>query len=137
MKNCCIFAIFLTLFFASAQAASFGPVNASTQDMPPQGMASRPEKDSLRPLDDLIAITEKNLTEQKQLRRLVVEYYKVKARYLQDQLNKDNVIQMVKAAHQLQQSIDAQHLTHVFDPELAEELKFFSQIASKKGLSRP
>ncbi len=112
------------------------PINATTTDLPPLAMA-RPESSPSRQLDDLIIVTEKSLADQKQLKRQVTDYLKVKARYLKDQQNKDNIVQLVKAAHQVQQSIETQRLSYVFDSELLEELKFFSQIASKKGLPPP
>ncbi len=123
-------------FVLLVSAASFGPVNSSTEDLPPGGIA-RPESTPLRQLDDIIAVTEKSAIDQKQLRRQLSDYYKVKARYLQDEQNKDNIIQLVKAAHLVQQSINSQHLQYLFDSDLLEELNFFSQIASKKGLPRP
>jgi hypothetical protein len=137
MKKFIISALLSLCATFSIQAASHGPINPSTADLPPQGIAFIPEKDALRALDDLIAVTDKSLAEQKQLRRLTVDYFKVKARYLQDQQNKDNVVQMVKSAHQLQKAMESQNLIHVFDAELLDEIKFFSQIASKKGITRP
>lgn len=138
MRNVVSYFAVLTGALCSPLALSAaGPINSVTNDLPPQGMAARPEKDPLRTLDDLMALTERSLNDQKQLRRQLVEYYKVKARYLQDPQNKDNIVQMIKAAHQVQQIIEAQHLAYVFDSELLDELKFFSQIASKKGMTRP
>ncbi len=117
--------------------ATYGTINASSNDAPPVDVAARPDKDPLRPLDDLIAITEKNLNEQKLLRKQAVEYYKIKSRYLQDKQNKDLVIQMVRAAHQMQQTIESQRVAQLFDAELLEELKFFAKIAAKNGITSP
>lgn len=132
-----ISSVFCIMAFSLCHGATYGAINAVSSDMPPVGIAARPEKDPLRPLDDLIALTEKNLSEQKQLRRQAVEYYKIKTRYLQDKQNKDLVVQMVRAAHQMQQTIEGQRLAQLFDAELLEELKFFSKIAAKNGITKP
>ncbi len=125
------------LMQSHGMAATFGSVNAVTPDLPPKGMAVRPDKDPLKSLDELIAVTDKSAAEQKQLRRQLIDYFKIKSQHLQDQQNKEVLVQMIQAAFVVQKMIDSLHLSHVFDAELLDELKFFSQIAAKKGIHRP
>ena len=93
--------------------------------------------DTMRQLNDLIEVTENNLNHLRDLRQQFTEYYKIKAKYLLNQQDRDQILRMVKAASQLQHTIEAQNLSYAFDPETLKELSFFSQIANKKGLTRP
>ncbi len=127
----------LGLLTFSQLPAAFGPVHASTGDLPPNSTDLQVKKDDVRQLDDLISLTEKSLSEQKELRNQLVMYHRVKEQYLEDKSNRQQIVRMVKAAHQLLQHIESQHLTHVLEAETLDELHFFSQIASKKGISRP
>ncbi len=93
--------------------------------------------DTIRQLNDLIEVTESSLVKLRELRQQFLDYATIKASYLQQQQNKEQILRMVKAAGRLQKTIQAQNLTHTFDPEIIKELAFFSQVASKKGLARP
>ncbi len=92
---------------------------------------------TFRQLNDLIEVTEMNLSQLKELHRQFVDYQKIKAKYLLNQQDKEQILRMVKAASRLQQAIQAQNLSHLFDAETVKELAFFSQIANKKGIPRP
>lgn len=122
---------------AASTAASFGPITPSTLDLPPPEIHTQAEKEFLQPLEDLIAITEKNLSEQRQLLSLVRNYQKIKIGYLQNQTSKEAILAMVKSAHQLQSAIETHHFSQLFKPNFLEEIHFFSRIAAKKGLPRP
>lgn len=93
--------------------------------------------DTIRQLNDLIEVTEINLSQLRELRQQFVDYQKIKTRYLLNQQDKEQILRMVKAASRLQQAIQTQNLNHAFDPATLKELAFFSQVANKKGIPRP
>ncbi len=131
-----LLSVLLCLAATYAQAA-FGPVDASTGDLPPDSQQLRAEQSPLRQLDDIIAVTKTSLKEQQEIRKELVAYKRTKEQYLQDKDDRQQLVRMVKSAHNLLRHIESQHLSHAFNAELMEELKFFSQIASKKGVPRP
>ena len=92
---------------------------------------------TFRQLNDLIEVTEMNLSQLKELHQQFVDDQKIKAKYLLNQQDKEQILRMVKAASRLQQAIQAQNLSHLFGTETVKELAFFSQIANKKGIPRP
>ena len=109
---------------------------ASAEPIPPSG-----EKVSLqgelKMLDDLIALTEESLKNEKRLREDVLEYKKDLELYLSHSSDKETVVKVAKTAHRVLERIKELHLIEAFDPDLISELTLFSQIALKKGIPRP
>lgn len=90
-------------------------------------------KESQR-LNLLIEITEKNLNNQKALKKLFMDYQQQQINYLKNPEDKEVTLQMVKSAYQLLEGIKAAHLTQSFDAEFISQLTFFSQFATKRGV---
>lgn len=90
----------------------------------------------LQHLNQLIAITEQNLENQKALRQLFVDYQQQQVNYLQNSQDKEITLQMVKSAHRLLESVKANHLVQTFDTEFISQLTFFSQFATKRGVPK-
>jgi uncharacterized protein (UPF0371 family) len=87
----------------------------------------------MKRLDNLIYITEKNLENQKQLREMFNDYQNKLLAYLDDTQNKDLMLQMVRMAHLLLETIKEDHLTQVFDAEFISQLNFFSQFSKAQS----
>ncbi len=90
----------------------------------------------LQRLNNLIAVTEQNLENQKTLRQLFLDYQQQQINYLQNSQNKEITLQMVKSAHRLLEGIKANYLIQTFDTEFISQLTFFSQFAVKKGIPK-
>lgn len=90
----------------------------------------------LKNLDNLISVTEKNLLNQKSLKKLLIDYQQHQLKYLENAQDKEVTLQMVRSAYQLLESIKQNHLTHAFDTEFISQLTFFSQFATKRGIPK-
>lgn len=90
----------------------------------------------LQRLNSLIAITEKNLENQKALKQLFSTYQQKQINYLSDPENKELTLQMVTSAHRLLEGIRTAHLIQAFDAEFISQLTFFSQFATKPGIPK-
>lgn len=90
----------------------------------------------LKRLDNLISITEQNLSNQHSIRELLLNYQQMQLKYLDNAQDKQVTLQMVRAAHALLEGIKNSHLTHVFDTEFMSQLNFFSQFATKRGIPK-
>ena len=88
-------------------------------------------------LNTLINATEKNLTKQKKMKDLVLEYQKALAFYLKNSSDKEAVLRVAYVAEKLLADIQEGHLIDSFNPDFISELTIFSQIAAKKGIPRP
>lgn len=112
----------------------FAAIHPLTPDLPP---AETPKvvDNPLQTLDTLITATEQTLADQKALRQRLIEYCQLKAQYLQDPHNREQMTRLVRAAPLILEAIQTYHLSDAFDPDWLEELGFFSQIATKKTRS--
>lgn len=88
-------------------------------------------------LDDLIAMTQKSLAAEMEIKELIVEYQRIQESYLKNQDDKELVIKMVRMAHRILIKTQENYLTQQFDPDFISELTLFSKIASKKGIPKP
>lgn len=88
-------------------------------------------------LNTLINATEKNLSRQKKMKELVLEYQQALAFYLKNSSDKDAVLKVAFIAEKLLFEIQEAHLQDSFNPDFISELTLFSQIAAKKGIPRP
>jgi hypothetical protein len=111
----------------------FAPASQPVPDMVDAEM----KQNQLALLDNLIAVTEKNVTLEKQLRQMVQEYLKVQEAYLQNPSNQEQTLKMVTMAQRLLDKVKEANLLQAFDTDFISELTFFSQIAAKRGLPSP
>lgn len=88
-------------------------------------------------VDDLIAMTQKTLSGEQEIKKLIVDYQQVQEAYLKNQDDKELVVKMVRKAHLILTKIQETHLTAQFDPDFISELTLFSKIATKKGIPKP
>jgi len=117
-------------------------IQAETPPMPVK--IDQPHADSLDPtdkqlimLDNLIAVTQENLNNQKALKQMIQDYQKLQYLYLQNPKDNEVLYHMVKAAHHLLEGIKANHLTQTFDKDFLSELTLFSNVANKRGIPKP
>lgn len=110
------------------------PIRPITQEVPPEDLPGGDEiAAAIGSMNGLIEATEETLAAQKRVRQLLTEYRQTKMDYMNNQQDRERVIQLVKLAHVLMTNIRDEHLADAFDPDFLHELSFFSQIASKKS----
>lgn len=124
--------IFTFCFFIAVMSLSAVEHVANLKETEPALVVAK----ELQRLNNLIAITEKNLENQNALKELFLDYQQQQIHYLQDTQNKELTLKMVKSAHRLLESIQANHLIQTFDTEFMSQLTFFSQFATKRGVPK-
>lgn len=93
--------------------------------------------DELLRLDMLIQATSQSLEAQKRLRVMIVEYQMIHEQFLKNPNDNEVLLNVVKSAHKILQSIKENHLTYTFDTNFIDELTILSQPASKRGIPKP
>lgn len=88
-------------------------------------------------LDDLITMTALSLSQQKELRILILKYQDAQKLCLDNPDDNDLMLQAAKAAHQVLENIQKNHLTQTFSPEFINELNLFDQVATKRWIPKP
>ena len=124
------FIIGLAFPLLAAKSTTFQP---STHDLPPEINLSTPTPKGVNAIDNLIALTEENLKEQKKLQTLLKEYQKIEGEYLNNPDDQKLVMQLVQQAGDILTIIEAQNLVHMIDDELMSDLSLFGRIANKKS----
>lgn len=110
------------------------PIMLKTVEMPSGIKETDPTLVSInemKRLDNLIFITEKNLINQKNIKKLLIEFQNNQIKYLENNKDKAITLQMIKSAHNLLEAIKSSYLTQSFDSEFISQLQFYSQFASK------
>lgn len=128
MKKTYILFILFFIFSAFLQA----DVSLNLKETEPALVVAK----ELERLNQLTAITEINLANQKALKQLFLDYQQQQINYVQNPQNKEITLKMVRSAHRLLESIKANHLLQIFDTEFISQLTFFSQFATKKGIPK-
>lgn len=82
-------------------------------------------------LDELIASTKRQLSQQEELRRLVLEFHAQQDQFHKGPQTKELASQMVETAAQILKMAEEGHYLHLLPPFFVEELKLFSEIAKK------
>jgi hypothetical protein len=129
--------IFSCLLITIEGFANSALINPTTPDLPPQILQKESGLTELARLDHLIEATTKSLDNQRKLREILIEYKQVEKLYLKNPEDKNLLFRFIKMAYQLLNSIKDNHLEHTFSPEFINELTLLSQIANKKGTSKP
>lgn len=88
-------------------------------------------------LEQLIGTTAQKLEKYKELKRIMQEYKSQKEAFALGNHSKQHAARMVKTARKIQETINDQHIAHLFSSEYLEELAMFSSIAGKYGPKRP
>lgn len=83
-------------------------------------------------LEDLIQMTEKNLTTQKNLLKAIREYEEKQAAFLKDSNSGKLATQLVRSASHVYKQIEKEHLQHLFSPDFLRDLRFFYEIGQKQ-----
>jgi hypothetical protein len=94
------------------------------------------EGEELKILDDLIATSERQITLQKELKDLIIEFHNQQDLFYQgsdkDQRTKELASKMVDTAMMILKTSEDNHYLHLFPPFFVEELKLFAHIGKKK-----
>jgi len=94
------------------------------------------EGEELKILDDLIAISERQITLQKELRDQIIQFHTQQDLFYQgldsDQKTKELASKMVATAAAILKTSEENHYLHLFPPFFVEELKLFANISKKK-----
>jgi hypothetical protein len=124
-----IILILVLLSSIEAKAEEFG--------LDPEERIVAPAEDEVETLQHLIALTEHQLTVQKQLRNLMTDFKKQKDRFFKGDQSRKHSLKMVKTARNILQIVTESHLQHLYSSEYMEELTLFSSIAGKNTPCRP
>lgn len=84
-------------------------------------------------LEQLILTTQKQLEQQRKLKRNVEQYIDLQKKYEQNTKDAKLAARLVKKAHLVFKQIKNLELTQSFDPKFISELSFFSSIAEKQA----
>ncbi len=94
-------------------------------------------EDEISTLEQLIAVNERKLVVQKNLKEKMEIFRKQKEEFLLGNQSKTHAFAMVSTARQLLATIKEEHLSYLFATEYLEELIFFSSIAAKSVPIKP
>lgn len=120
---------FLSLLLLSAPLLSAPLLAVEPQKIEKQ----KKDGAELADLDFLINATEKSVQRQKELRERIVRFQDLKLRSMKDEGNYELLFALSKSAYSLLETIKAEHLMQVFDPEFIAELNLIAKPAMKKG----
>lgn len=126
MKQTLIFSVFL-LVLATAGSMQAAPAQDPAALFPSE----------LATLDQLIAVTQRNVEAQRLLRCQLIDYQQLQTRYLRNPDDKDVLFRLIKTAQKAMNTIKNEELTHLFSSEFLSELNLFAQIGSKRGVPKP
>lgn len=123
----------LNIFFLSASLiqAPSDPIRPVTNNLPKTTPPTLVSENRFTSLDRTIVLTERTLEEQKQLKKMVLEYVALHTKYKQNLEDRELSYQMVKKAHQVLSAIKELHIAHAFDQEFLSDLAFFSGIIER------
>lgn len=119
---------------ATPAAAARTPI---VVELPQERAPQRPQVSELRQIDDLIAITERNVVLQKRLRELVAEYQGVREKVLTQPASSDLLYRQTSLAKRTLDSIEEAHLEQLFSREFLSELHLFAKVANRHIIPRP
>lgn len=111
--------------------------NPVTTDIPKAKQKDALVAEELAVLDRLIGTTQRNLEAQKKLREQIVAYQKLLGLYLQNEGDKELLFRVANSASIVNNTIQDNHLSQVFDADFLSELSLFAGIAEKRGIPRP
>ena len=94
-------------------------------------------EDEIASLHQLIAVNEKRLLAQKELKEKMLHFQKQKKEFLLGNQSKSHTFSMVSNARQILVSVKEEHLSYLFATDYLEELIFFSSIAAKSVPIKP
>lgn len=85
-------------------------------------------------IEELIAITQKNLLSQKQLLNSLIEFELAKKAFIDDPVSGKLATSLVKIALRVNEQIERENLIYLFSPEFLTEIQFFSQVAKQRAI---
>lgn len=94
------------------------------------------EGDELRAIDQMIALSEKQLHVQKELKSLLQEF-KAQQEVFQEDQSKEHATKMVQTALHILKIVRENNYEHLFSPVFMHELQLFSSIAAKRTPGKP
>lgn len=101
------------------------------------GFASLAEGSEFKNLDLLIAITEKSLATQKELKDTLIRYNELQEEYLKDPNQTELLVRLVKVAGKAQRLIEHNQFAPYFSQDFLKELDLLAQASNKQGIPRP
>jgi hypothetical protein len=94
-------------------------------------------EEDLKTIDELIAISERQLEKQKGLKKEMLLFEEQKKAFLNGEQTIAHTTSMIRTATLILSIVTENHLNYLFSSEYLEELALFTSIGSKKGPSRP
>ena len=88
-------------------------------------------------LQQLIAVNEKRLLAQKELKAKMEHFRKQKEEFWLGNQSKSHTFSMVSNAREILVAVKEEHLSYLFATDYLEELLFFSSVAAKSVPIRP
>lgn len=95
------------------------------------------QEDEIASIEHLIAVTQKNLQTQNELKEKMLRFSLQKQRFAQGEQSKQHASLMVHTAYEIYETIKEYRLQYLFTSHYLEELALFSSIAKKSTPSRP
>ncbi len=93
--------------------------------------------DEAETIDRLMQTTERQLTAQKQLKELILEFKAQQEIFFQGNQTKEHSTKMVRSAVEILKIVKEQSYENLFSPVFMHELHLFSTIAAKKTPGKP
>lgn len=95
------------------------------------------EEDEVKIIEQLIDATQQQLSSQKQLKELMLQFQKQREEFVQGNQTRSHAGRMVRTARQIYELLTMNHIEHLFAKDYLDELSFFASIAGKSSVTRP
>ncbi|MCH9626827.1 MAG: hypothetical protein S4CHLAM2_04580 [Chlamydiales bacterium] len=83
-------------------------------------------------VQELIAVTQKNLQAQKELLTALVQFKQARHAFVEEPTSRKLATKLVKASMCVQKQIETEHLAHLFESDFLTELHFFNQLGTQQ-----
>lgn len=87
--------------------------------------------DEIEVVQDLISITEKSLSAQKELLPALVRLKQARSAFIEEPTSRKLATDLVKAAMAVQKQIENEHLAYLFSSDFLTEVQFYNQLGRK------
>lgn len=88
--------------------------------------------EEIETIQELIAVTEKNLTTQKKLLTALVQFKHARADFIAEPTSGQLATRLVKSAMQVQRQIEKEHLAYLFPTDFLSEMQFYTRVGNRE-----
>ncbi|MBJ7449013.1 MAG: hypothetical protein JHC93_01480 [Parachlamydiales bacterium] len=94
------------------------------------------EVDALESINQLIEMTKQNLVVQEKLASLINEFKEARKVFRDGNDDKKVASLIIRNAYEIQELVNENYLTHLFNPEFLSEIKVIAQMVNRQSLNR-